>query len=60
MLPRKVFNDKNSQNKITFYLNEKNIYGKNISYWIQIYFNWIKIYFNIMKKSWLMKIYFIK
>ena len=34
-----------------FYLNEKNIYERNVSYWIQIYFDWIKIYFDIMRKK---------
>ena len=45
---------KNSDNKNIFHLNEKNVYDKNVSYWLQIYFNWIKIYFDIMKKviSW--------
>ena len=52
---------KNSYNKNIFYLNEKNIYDKNISYWIQIYFDWTKIYFDIMeKKGDIMKIYFIE
>ena len=41
---------KNSDNKNIFHLNEKNMYDKNVSYWLQIYFNWIKIYFDIMKK----------
>ena len=51
---------KNSYNKNIFYLNEKNMYDKNISYWIKIYFVWMKIYLGIMKKSDIMKIYFIE
>ena len=47
MLTRKVFSE-----KFIFYLNEKNIYDKNISYWIQIYFLLSEnIYFGIMKKK---------
>ena len=42
---------KNSYNKSIFYLNEKNIYDKNISYWIKIYFDRMKIYFDIMEKK---------
>ena len=42
---------KNSYNKNIFYLNEKNIYDKNISYWIQNYFHWIKIYSDVLKKA---------
>ena len=41
---------KDSDNKNIFHLNEKNVYDKNVSYWLQIYFNWIKIYFDIKKK----------
>ena len=34
------------------------MFDKNISYWIQIYFDWMKIYFDIMgKKGAIMKIY---
>ena len=52
---------KNSYNKYLFYLNEKDIYDKNISYWIQIYFDWMKIYFDIMKKKGdIMKMFFIE
>ena len=51
---------KNSDNKNIFHLNEKNAYDKNVSYWLQIYFNWIKIYFDIMKKVNIMKIVFIE
>ena len=51
---------KNSYNKNIFYLNEKNIYDINISYWIKIYFGWMKIYLGIMKKGDIMKIYFIE
>ena len=51
---------KNSCNKNIFYLNEKNIHDKNVSYWMQIYFDWMKIYFDIMKKGDKMKIYFIE
>ena len=48
MLTRKVFSE-----KFIFYLNEKNIYDKNISYWIQIYFYWVKIYILVLwKKRW--------
>ena len=55
------FSMKNSYNKNRFYLNEKNMYDKNVSYWIKIYFDWIKIYFDIMKKKGdIMKIYFIE
>ena len=44
-----------------FYLNEKNIYDKNVYYWIKIYFDWTKIYFDIMgEKSDILKIYFIE
>ena len=43
---------KNSYNKNIIYLNEKNIYDKNISYWIQIYFDLMKIHFDIMEKRW--------
>ena len=49
---------KNSFNKNTF-LEWKNIYDKDVSYIIQIYFDWIKIYSDIMKKGDIMKIYFI-
>ena len=35
---------------------KKNIYDKNVSYWIQIYFDWMKI----KKKGHIMKIYFIE
>ena len=50
---------KNSYNKKIFYLNEKNIYDKNISYWIQNYFHWIKILFWYNEKSDII-IYFIE
>ena len=30
---------------------KKNIYGKNVSYWIQNYFDWTKIYLDNMKKN---------
>ena len=43
---------KSPYKKNTFYLNEKNIYDENVSYWIQIYFDWIKIYFYIIKRGW--------
>ena len=43
---------KNLYNKNKFYLNEKNIYDQNISYWIQTYFDWMKIYFDILEKRW--------
>ena len=47
--------------KIYFTRMKKNIYDKNVSYWIQIFFDWMKIYFDIMKKEGdIMKIYFIK
>ena len=46
---------KNSHNEKIFFLNEKNVYGKNISYWIENYFDWIKICFDIMKKKWCSK-----
>ena len=36
----------------TYFIWIKKKYDKNISYWIQIYFDSIKIYFDIMKKSW--------
>ena len=38
------------------------MYGKNISYWIQNYFDGIKIYFDIIKKKWYNKkiFYWIK
>ena len=39
---------------------KKYVYDKNVSYWIQIYFDWMKIYFDIIKKSDIMKIYFIE
>ena len=56
MLTRKVFSE-----KFIFYLNEKNIYDKNISYWIQIYFYWAKIYILISwEKGGIMRIYFIE
>ena len=51
---------KNSYKKNIFYLIEKNMYDKNVSYWIQIYFDWIKAYFDILKKNDMMKIYFIE
>ena len=43
MLTWKVLNEK------FIYLNEKEkkMCDKNISYWIQIYFDWVKIYFDI-------------
>ena len=47
---REKYSMKNSYNTNIFYLNEKNIYDKNVSYWTQIWFDWIKIYFNIMNK----------
>ena len=52
----KYFNFKNIskkciRNKNIFYLNEKKLYDKNISYWIQIYFNLMKIHFEIIKKK---------
>ena len=37
--------------KICFTWMKNNIYDKNVSYWIQIYFDWIKIYFDIMKNK---------
>ena len=46
-------------NKKIFYLNEKEIYNKNISYWKKIYFNWLTIYFHIIKKNDIMKIYIL-
>ena len=56
---------KNSWNKKIFLLNEKKknqkkTYDKNISHWIQTYFDRIKIYFDIIKKSDIMKNYFIE
>ena len=39
------------RNKNIFYLNEKKLYDKNISNWIQIYFNLMKIHFEIIKKK---------
>ena len=49
---------KNSYNK-NILLEWKNIYEKNISYWMQIYFDWMKIYFDIMKKGDIMKIFLL-
>ena len=52
---------KNLYNENIFYLNEKSIYDKSVSYWIQIYFDWLKIYFDNMKKEGdIIKIYFIE
>ena len=42
------------------WIKKNQIYDKNISYWIQIYFDWIKMYFDIIIKSDIMKIYFIE
>ena len=50
---------KSSCNKNIFYLKKK--YDKNISYWIEIYFDWMKICFDMVKKKGdIMKISFIK
>ena len=49
---------KNSNNKEIFFWMEKK-YGKNMSYWIQNYFDCTNIYLDNMKKSvtWLKKIF---
>ena len=40
---------KNSYNKKNILIGWKEVvYDKNISFWIQIYFDWMKIYFDIM------------
>ena len=49
---------KNSYNQNIFYLNEKNIYDKNVDYWIQIFLTEWKCIFILWKKGHLMKIYF--
>ena len=42
---------KNSYNKNIFYLNEKKTHDKNVSYWIQNYFDWIKTFWYHEKKK---------
>ena len=51
---------KSPYKKNTFYLNEKNIYDENVSYWIQICFDWIKTYLISWKKVDIMKLCFIE